>query len=108
MVDMVTYRDIKIKYCPPNDMIGDYFNNPLNGAKLRIFEEKILNIQPYDDGSNRRRTHGTGQRRRSQPMESPLPRSFPSGTYEEFSCRKMTTGRRWYSTCVRHGRSGQG
>ena len=43
---------MEIKYFPTDDMIGGFFTNPLQGAKLRNFQEKILNKYPDDDVSN--------------------------------------------------------
>ena len=52
VVDIVKSGEMKIKYCPIDYMIGEYFNNPIKGAKLRKYQELILNIQTDDDGLN--------------------------------------------------------
>ena len=41
--DRVDSGEIKIKYCPTADMIGDFLTKPLQGASFRKFRDLILN-----------------------------------------------------------------
>ena len=50
MSDGVKSGEVNIKYCPTDDMIGDYFTKPLQGAKFSKFKGKILNVQVNCDG----------------------------------------------------------
>ena len=50
--DRFKSSEVNIKYYPMDDMIGDYFTKPLQGAKFRKFIEKILNVQSSNDGLN--------------------------------------------------------
>lgn len=35
-------NELTIRYCPSNDMIGDFFTKPLQGKKFGKFKEKIM------------------------------------------------------------------
>ena len=39
--------DVVIKHCPTEEMLGDHFKNPLQGALFKKFSSEIMNI-PYD------------------------------------------------------------
>ena len=45
LADRVKYGEVKIKLCPADDIIGNYFTKPLQGSKIRKFRGQILNIQ---------------------------------------------------------------
>lgn len=42
--DKVDSKEIKIKYCPSGQMVGDYLTKPLQGAQFRKHRNTILNI----------------------------------------------------------------
>jgi len=42
LTDQVEKGDIKIEYCPTDDMIGDYMSKPLQGKKFIEFRDKIM------------------------------------------------------------------
>ena len=42
--DRVKSGEVKIKYCPTDGTIGEYFTNLLQGYKFRKFKGKISNI----------------------------------------------------------------
>ena len=42
--DKVDSKEIKIKYCPSGQMVGDYLTKPLQGAQFRKHRSTILNI----------------------------------------------------------------
>ena len=48
MADIAKRKDITIKYCPTDEMIGDFFTKPLGGAKFRRFRNIIINCS-YDE-----------------------------------------------------------
>ena len=45
VADRVQSGEVRIKYCPTDDMLGDYFTKPLQGSKFRKFRDQILNVQ---------------------------------------------------------------
>ena len=45
MTDRINCGEIKIKYCPTTEMLGDYFTKPLQGGLFNKFCDRILNIQ---------------------------------------------------------------
>jgi len=48
VADRVKSGEVYIKYCPTDEMIGDFFTKPLQGYKFRKFRDAILNTQPED------------------------------------------------------------
>ena len=69
-MDRVNCGEIKLKYCPTTDMLGDYFTKPLQGGLFNKFRDRILNIQtdpsivpPEDHRSvlGQDHSHATGQ-----------------------------------------------
>jgi hypothetical protein len=49
VADRVKRNEVSIKYCPTDDMVGDFFTKPLSGAKFRKFRRIILNLQDNDN-----------------------------------------------------------
>ena len=43
--DHANCGEIKLKYCPTTEMVGDYFTKPLQGGLFNKFRDCILNIQ---------------------------------------------------------------
>ena len=50
ILDRVKYGEVDIKYCPMDEIIGDYFTNNLQGFKLSKPKGKILYAQLIHDG----------------------------------------------------------
>ena len=48
VADVAKRKHITIKYCPTDEMIGDFFTKPLGGAKFRRFRNIIMNCS-YDE-----------------------------------------------------------
>ena len=44
VTDNIKRGKLSIKYCPTDDMLGDYFTKPQQGSKMRRSRERILNI----------------------------------------------------------------
>jgi hypothetical protein len=42
--DRVKNGELSIEYCPTDNMIGDFFTKPLQGAKFRKFRQSVLNL----------------------------------------------------------------
>ena len=42
--DRIENKDLEIKYCSTDDMIGDFFSKPLQGLKFKKMRNKILNM----------------------------------------------------------------
>ena len=70
VTDRANCREIKLKYCPTTEMLGDYFTKPLQGGVFNKFQDRILNIQtdpsivpPEDHRSvlGQDHSHATGQ-----------------------------------------------
>ena len=45
--DQVETRDVVIEHCPTEEMLGDHFTKPLQGALFKKCRAEIMNI-PYD------------------------------------------------------------
>ena len=45
VTDRINCGEIKLKYCPTPEMLGDYFTKPLQGALFNKFRDHVLNIQ---------------------------------------------------------------
>ena len=45
VTDRINCGEIKLKYCPMAEMLGDYFTKPLQGALFNKFRDRVLNIQ---------------------------------------------------------------
>ena len=48
ITDRIKKNEVRVQYCPTDDMIGDFFTKPLNGAKFRKFRNIIMNCD-YDE-----------------------------------------------------------
>ena len=48
VVDKVKQKEIKIIYCPTDEMIADYSTKPLQGAKFVEFRDKIQGVRAED------------------------------------------------------------
>ena len=44
ITDRIEKGDLKIEYCPTDDMVADYMTKPLQGDKFRKFRKEILNL----------------------------------------------------------------
>ena len=42
VTDQIEKRNLEVKYCPTNDMIGDFMTKPLQGYKFLNFRKLIL------------------------------------------------------------------
>ena len=51
VADCVKRRQIEIRYCPTDAMIGDFFTKPLGGAKFRRFRNIIMNCSEDEHGT---------------------------------------------------------
>ena len=47
-MDHVQRKNIRLAYCPTEDMISDFFTKPLQGSQFRKFRAFILNLD-HDD-----------------------------------------------------------
>lgn len=43
--DRVAAGELSVKFCPTEDMLGDFFTKPLQGAPFRKFRDQVLNIE---------------------------------------------------------------
>jgi hypothetical protein len=51
ITDRIGRGEVRVKYCPTDDMIGDFYTKPLNGAKFRKFRNIIMNCN-YVEGDD--------------------------------------------------------
>ena len=42
--DCIANGELRVEYCPTNDMIADYYTKPLQGTKFREFRKLIMNL----------------------------------------------------------------
>ena len=50
VADVQERKQITMTYCPTDEMIGDFFTKPLQGAKFRRFRNIIMNIAEDENG----------------------------------------------------------
>ena len=43
--DRIANGELRVEYCPTDDMVADYFTKPLQGDKFRKFRKIIMNLQ---------------------------------------------------------------
>jgi KUP system potassium uptake protein len=53
VADRVKNGELRIEYCPTDDMLADFFTKPLQGSKFRTFRCRILNLSESVDHSSR-------------------------------------------------------
>lgn len=44
ITDRINSDELSVRYCPTDDMVGDFFTKPLQGTKFRKFRDIVLNI----------------------------------------------------------------
>ena len=44
ITDLISRNEVEVRYCPTNDMIGDYMSKPVVGAKFLKFRDLIMNL----------------------------------------------------------------
>ena len=44
ITDRIKNNDLRVIYCPTDEMNGDYYSKPLQGKKFRKFRKVILNL----------------------------------------------------------------
>ena len=42
VMDKFRKREVEVRYCPTEEMAGDYFTKPLQGKKFRLFRDRIF------------------------------------------------------------------
>ena len=50
VADVLKRKEAVLRYCPTDEMIGDFFTKPLGGAKFRRFRNIIMNITQDEHG----------------------------------------------------------
>ena len=46
MTDRIAKGDVKVEWCPTEDMTGDFWTKPLQGALFRRFRDLIMGVIP--------------------------------------------------------------
>jgi len=44
ITDLIARKELSIKYCPTDDMLGDYMTKPNTGSKFTKFRKRIMNL----------------------------------------------------------------
>jgi len=60
VVDKIRKQELTVKYCPTEEMIGDYFTKPLQGALFRKFRDKIMGLSESDIAECQSRARSEG------------------------------------------------
>jgi len=50
VADVQKRNEIKLQFCPTDEMIADFFTKPLSGAKFRRFRNIIMNVSHDEYG----------------------------------------------------------
>ena len=50
--DKIDNKELKIKYCPTDDMVADYMSKPLQGHKFYKFRKMIMNLDDESEKKN--------------------------------------------------------
>jgi hypothetical protein len=54
--DRIGSGELRVEYCPTENMLADFFTKPLQGALFRKLRDKIMNIDPMTDWSQDHRS----------------------------------------------------
>jgi len=54
--DRIGSGDMRVTYCPTEDMVADFFTKPLQGAAFIRFRNFLLNVDSLDDSSENLRS----------------------------------------------------
>ena len=63
IADCIQVGDLRVEYCPTDEMVSDFFTKPPQGSKFTWFRDQILNsliLQPYRLRRTHRRTAHSG------------------------------------------------
>ena len=48
ITDRIKRGELRVEYCPTDEMVGDFFTKPLQGAKFRLFRDIILGLKAFN------------------------------------------------------------
>ena len=49
LTDQIEKGNVTVKYCPTNEMLGDYWTKPLQGRKFELFRDVIMGYITFDE-----------------------------------------------------------
>ena len=49
VTDRIAKGEVKVEWCPTEDMTGDFWTKPLQGAQFRRFRDLIMGVVPQPD-----------------------------------------------------------
>ena len=49
ITDQIAQKNVRVAYCPTDDMTGDFFTKPLQGSKFTGFRGTILNLKGHQN-----------------------------------------------------------
>jgi hypothetical protein len=76
--DRIGSGELKVQYCPTDEMLADFFTKPLQGAIFRRLRAKIMNIDPATDWSqDHRSVLGISQQSESRSVDQHVNKSDP-------------------------------
>ena len=47
VTDNIARKNMRVVYCPTEEMVGDFFTKPLQGSLFRKFRRIIMNLPEY-------------------------------------------------------------
>ena len=55
ITDLIQRKEIKIEYCPTDELLGDHMTKPLTGSKFLVFRKLTMNLRwsPFRDFKDR-------------------------------------------------------
>ena len=45
ITDLINRREVRVEYCPTDEMLADYMTKPTVGKKYHLFRDRILNLR---------------------------------------------------------------
>jgi hypothetical protein len=90
VADRVAAGEVKIQYCPTEEMLADFFTKPLQGSIFRRFRNFILNIQG-DLASPTSQDHRSVLRKRYNSKLSPTRNNTPASQLSDSGPLKPMT-----------------
>ena len=86
IADRIKNGELRVEYCPTEDMIADYFTKPLQGSLFKRLRDTILNISDSTVSKTvsprsvlKNNDHSQNDHSPSSPSITPSPRSVPVG-----------------------------
>jgi hypothetical protein len=91
--DRIGSGELRVAYCPTEEMVADFFTKPLQGALFRKLRDQIMNVDPVTDWSQDHRSVLRIANPSQSSTESPAtPRTVEAQSEVPAAGRRMTPG----------------